>query len=251
MRLGSVLILPKSPAEGIRLCIAAEAAGAERAVCAYSLLEAREMLTAEIIDAVILCEYSHAGSGAHILKCVPNFCPLQFPYLLYISDSDSAPEICDIVLPSGDNEAVSRALLCIPRAEIPKCANRAYRKAIAEAALMLDSCGFAHRQSGYKYLIATASRLAIRTGEKDELGKCVYPFAARAFGTNTRGIERCIRHSIEWAFTYGNAERLYELFGETVSDGIGKPTNGQLIRLLSDKIRQTKNDTANAGFSIF
>jgi two-component system response regulator (stage 0 sporulation protein A) len=50
-------------------------------------------------------------------------------------------------------------------------------------------------------------------------------------------VERAIRHAIEVAWTRGRLDTLYEIFGYTVSNGKGKPTNSEFIALVADKIR--------------
>ncbi|MDD7734188.1 MAG: sporulation initiation factor Spo0A C-terminal domain-containing protein, partial [Firmicutes bacterium] len=49
--------------------------------------------------------------------------------------------------------------------------------------------------------------------------------------------ERAIRHAIEVAWNRGRLETINSLFGYTVHNGKGKPTNSECIALLSDKIR--------------
>ncbi|MDD2647595.1 MAG: sporulation initiation factor Spo0A C-terminal domain-containing protein [Eubacteriales bacterium] len=237
MRLGNVLALPNNPAAGIKICIAAESAGAQHALCAFSFAEARDILMQNIIDAVIIDEYSPAGAGLHILKCIPDFPLRQFPYTVLCSFPSKVAELCDISAVSSDVSGIAAALSSLPRLEIPKCALKAHGASRAQTALALDSCGFAHRQSGYAYLREAVSRLCVRAGEANELGRTIYPYAAKLFGASATGVERCIRHSIEWAFTYGNAADLYKLLGDAVPEGDGKPSNGLMIRLLSGRIR--------------
>ena len=52
-----------------------------------------------------------------------------------------------------------------------------------------------------------------------------------------RGEERAIRHAIEVAWERGRMETIEELFGYTVSNGKGKPTNSEFIALIADKLR--------------
>ena len=46
-----------------------------------------------------------------------------------------------------------------------------------------------------------------------------------------------IRHAIEVAWSRGKMDTIDELFGYTVSNGKGKPTNSEFIALISDRIR--------------
>ena len=50
-------------------------------------------------------------------------------------------------------------------------------------------------------------------------------------------MERAIRHAIEVAWTRGKVDTIDELFGYTVNNGKGKPTNSEFVALIADKIR--------------
>ena len=50
-------------------------------------------------------------------------------------------------------------------------------------------------------------------------------------------MERAIRHAIEVAWSRGKMDTIDELFGYTVSNGKGKPTNSEFVALITDKIR--------------
>ena len=50
-------------------------------------------------------------------------------------------------------------------------------------------------------------------------------------------MEWAIRHAIEVAWSRGRIDTIDELFGYTVSNGKGKPTNSEFIALIADKIR--------------
>ena len=55
--------------------------------------------------------------------------------------------------------------------------------------------------------------------------------------TTPSRVERAIRHAIEVAWSRGKMDTIDELFGYTVSNGKGKPTNSEFIALIADKIR--------------
>ena len=50
-------------------------------------------------------------------------------------------------------------------------------------------------------------------------------------------MERAIRHAIEVAWSRGKMDTIDELFGYTVNNRKGKPTNSEFIALIADKIR--------------
>ena len=67
--------------------------------------------------------------------------------------------------------------------------------------------------------------------------KQLYPSVAKKYETTSSRVERAIRHAIEVAWNRGNPDILNDLFGYTISNGKGKPTNSEFIALISDNIR--------------
>ena len=67
--------------------------------------------------------------------------------------------------------------------------------------------------------------------------KVLYPSIAKKYQTTSSRVERAIRHAIEVAFSRGRVDMIDELFGYTVSNGKGKPTNSEFIALIADRIR--------------
>ena len=67
--------------------------------------------------------------------------------------------------------------------------------------------------------------------------KILYPTVAKKTQTTSSRVERAIRHAIEVAWSRGKLDTLEALFGYTVSNGKGKPTNSEFIALVADTIR--------------
>ena len=64
--------------------------------------------------------------------------------------------------------------------------------------------------------------------------KVLYPAVAKKFATTSSRVERAIRHAIEVAWSRGSMETINEIFGYTVSNGKGKPTNSEFIAMIAD-----------------
>ena len=64
----------------------------------------------------------------------------------------------------------------------------------------------------------------------------LYPGIARRFSTSASKVERAIRHAIEVAWTRGKIENINQLFGYNIYSKNDKPTNGEFIALLADKM---------------
>ena len=102
---------------------------------------------------------------------------------------------------------------------------------------MIHEIGVPAHIKGYQYL-----RDAIIMSVKDmdmlnSITKILYPTIAKKHQTTSSRVERAIRHAIEVAWSRGKMDTIDELFGYTVSNGKGKPTNSEFIALISDKIR--------------
>ena len=90
---------------------------------------------------------------------------------------------------------------------------------------------------GYQYL-RDAIILSVNDIEMlNSITKILYPTIAKRHQTTPSRVERAIRHAIEVAWSRGKMDTIDELFGYTVSNGKGKPTNSEFIALIADKIR--------------
>ena len=90
---------------------------------------------------------------------------------------------------------------------------------------------------GYQFL-REAVRMVIDNPElMSRITKELYPGIARRFGTTSSKVERAIRHAIEVAWNRGRIEALDEAFGKNVCSLDDKPTNGEFIALVSDRLR--------------
>ena len=90
---------------------------------------------------------------------------------------------------------------------------------------------------GYQYL---RDSIIMSVGDMEMLNsitKILYPTIAKKHQTTPSRVERAIRHAIEVAWSRGKMDTIEELFGYTVSNGKGKPTNSEFIALIADKIR--------------
>lgn len=90
---------------------------------------------------------------------------------------------------------------------------------------------------GYQYL-REAVRMVIENPDlMGRITKELYPGIAHRFGTTSSKVERAIRHAIEVAWNRGRIEALDEAFGRNVCSLDDKPTNGEFIALVSDRLR--------------
>ena len=89
---------------------------------------------------------------------------------------------------------------------------------------------------GYHFL-REAIKMAIDNPEIiNNITKKLYPDVAGKFSTTPSKVERAIRHAIEVAWNRGKIENFNTLFGIRVYGHNEKPTNGEFIALVADKM---------------
>ncbi len=133
--------------------------------------------------------------------------------------------------------------LCQPAAQIaslsqenpdPETRRRAIERTVTDT---IHSVGIPANIKGYQYL-RDAIIMSIADAELiGAITKQLYPKVAGRHNTSPSRVERAIRHAIEVACMRGNDEVLYRLFGYTVNNNKGKPTNSEFIALIADKLR--------------
>lgn len=89
---------------------------------------------------------------------------------------------------------------------------------------------------GYQYL-REAIKMSIDNPEIiNSITKKLYPGIAERFNTSASKVERAIRHAIEVAWNRGKIENINSIFGIKIYSPNDKPTNGEFIALLADKM---------------
>jgi len=90
---------------------------------------------------------------------------------------------------------------------------------------------------GYQYLREAIIMSVNDIDMLNSITKILYPTIAKQYQTTPSRVERAIRHAIEVAWSRGKMDTIDELFGYTIHNGKGKPTNSEFIALIADKIR--------------
>ncbi len=89
---------------------------------------------------------------------------------------------------------------------------------------------------GYHFL-REAIKMAIDNPDViNSITKKLYPSIADRFSTSSSKVERAIRHAIEVAWNRGKIENINAIFGIKVYSSSEKPTNGEFIALVADKM---------------
>lgn len=102
---------------------------------------------------------------------------------------------------------------------------------------LIHEIGVPAHIKGYQYL---RDAITLVVGNMDLISavtKELYPTVASMNNTTPSRVERAIRHAIELAWNRGKLETLNNLFGYTIQNDKGKPTNSEFIAIISDKLR--------------
>ncbi len=89
---------------------------------------------------------------------------------------------------------------------------------------------------GYSFL-REGVRLAVEDPEIiNNITKKLYPAIGEKYSTTASKVERAIRHAIEVAWNRGRIESINNILGVRAYIGTEKPTNGEFIALVADKM---------------
>ena len=89
---------------------------------------------------------------------------------------------------------------------------------------------------GYQFMRYAVKMVVEQPDVINRITKELYPGIAKHFGTSASKVERAIRHAIEVAWNRGRIETLNSAFGCKVCTPEDKPTNGEFIAMLADKL---------------
>ena len=209
-------------------------------------------------DAVLMDIVLPQLDGIGLLKVINSLPRVHRPVVIVMSGAkrEHLTNICMqlgadyFMIKPCDNETVYERikLLCMPRLsqatlDMAYSGNNASSDTPSDRAIEISvtktihSVGVPANIKGYQYL-RDAIIMSIKDTELiNAVTKQLYPKVATRHNTSPSRVERAIRHAIEVACIRGNEEELYNLFGYTVSNNKGKPTNSEFIAMIADKLR--------------
>jgi len=106
---------------------------------------------------------------------------------------------------------------------------------------VLHEVGVPAHIKGYQYLREAILMVIADMNTINYVTKVLYPGVAKNHSTTASRVERAIRHAIEIAWDRGDLDVLQRLFGYTVSNIKGKPTNSEFIAMIADSLRLRYN----------
>lgn len=89
---------------------------------------------------------------------------------------------------------------------------------------------------GYAYLREAVHMVIDNHDVINRITKELYPGVARRFDTSASKVERAMRHAIEVAWSRGRLDTVNKMYGYKVFDAMDKPTNGEFISCVAEKI---------------
>lgn len=107
----------------------------------------------------------------------------------------------------------------------------------SEVTSIIHELGVPAHIKGYQYLRDGIVMSVQDVDMLNSITKVLYPTIAKKHRTTPSRVERAIRHAIEVAWNRGKMDTIDEMFGYTISNYKGKPTNSEFIALITDRIR--------------
>ena len=106
-----------------------------------------------------------------------------------------------------------------------------------EITSIIHEIGVPAHIKGYMYLREAITMVVNDMELLSAVTKELYPSIAKKYNTTASRVERAIRHAIEVAWGRGQVDAIHKLFGYTVHNEKGKPTNSEFIAIIADKLR--------------
>ncbi len=107
----------------------------------------------------------------------------------------------------------------------------------AEITNIIHEVGVPAHIKGYLYLRDAITMVVEKVELLSAVTKELYPSIAKKYNTTSSRVERAIRHAIEVAWSRGRVDTINTLFGYTINNVKGKPTNSEFIAMVADKLR--------------
>ncbi len=98
------------------------------------------------------------------------------------------------------------------------------------------SVGIPPHIKGYQYLREGVKMAVNNPDVINNITKKLYPLIGEKYKTTASKVERAIRHAIEVAWNRGRIESINSMLGIRAYIGNEKPTNGEFIALIADKM---------------
>jgi len=131
--------------------------------------------------------------------------------------------------------------VCGQASDVPVPANRVSLPGRAptideKLASLFLTIGIPAHIKGYAFLREAVKMVIENPDVINRITKELYPGIGKRFNTSASKVERAIRHAIEVAWSRGRIDTLNKAFGCRVATKEDKPTNGEFIAMIADKL---------------
>jgi two-component system response regulator (stage 0 sporulation protein A) len=148
-----------------------------------------------------------------------------------------------------DMELICRRIGDMVHSNSPDAVPKAYQATGMGAVRSLDeeitsiflTIGIPAHIKGYHFLREGVKMVMENHDLINSITKELYPGIAKQFNTTASKVERAIRHAIEVAWTRGRIEKINQIFGYNIYTKNDKPTNGEFIALMADKLSMERS----------
>ncbi|WP_066873072.1 sporulation transcription factor Spo0A [Clostridium mediterraneense] len=137
----------------------------------------------------------------------------------------------------SSEESNTRQSTLLEMTEAPVSNRRQPMDLESEITNIIHEIGVPAHIKGYMYLREAITMVVNDMELLSAITKELYPSIAKKYNTTASRVERAIRHAIEVAWGRGQIEAINKLFGYTIHNDKGKPTNSEFIAMVADKLR--------------
>ena len=202
---------------------------------------AAEFIRAERPDILLTDIVLEAGDGYDLIEKTKEFSPGTEIYVLsalykeaFITKAIALGAKYYMVKPV-DLETLSKRILA-PIEETAQSRLRRNKGLDERITNIFISVGIPAHIKGYQFLREAIKMAVERPEVVNSITKKLYPTIAERYDTSSSKVERAIRHAIEVAWNKGKIDSINNLFGIKVYSASDKPTNGEFIALVADKM---------------
>ncbi|MGH4117524.1 sporulation transcription factor Spo0A [Clostridium sp.] len=108
---------------------------------------------------------------------------------------------------------------------------------IVQITNIIHEIGIPAHIKGYMYLREAINMVVNDINLLSSVTKELYPSIGKQFNTTSSRVERAMRHAIDVAWSRGQIDTINKIFGYTIRNEKGRPTNSEFIAMVADKLR--------------
>lgn len=168
-------------------------------------------------------------------------CPIRPPRILFAAPPEwcvHRPLWADCTVGTGgDLNRLCDLIELLALKPLPRLAMQQRKPLEQQIERFLDDLSIKKHLKGRSYAAWLLGRIVPSTAADEPPLCALYSDCARAFGTSSAAVERCLRVAVESVFTQGSLYSIERFFGATVDPERGKPTNRAFLLQAAQQLR--------------